>query len=155
MRQEYENAVNDLKSMETKLRSQGISEESIAEHMYQARRDLNKLGKIFDKDKILEKQELAKLFGEEIFKTIGDLGLKDGSPEKTVLDAFAGGIMSKLGGSSFVAGAAGAGINEVIIKELGEIRDPAVMQWASAAVGGQIIITSATQIKKATRCQTM
>ncbi|WP_196607452.1 hypothetical protein [Pectinatus frisingensis] len=43
--------------------------------------------------------------------------------------------MSKLGGSSFVAGAAGAGINEVIIKELGEIRDPAVMQWASAAVG--------------------
>ncbi|WP_407672862.1 hemagglutinin repeat-containing protein [Pectinatus frisingensis] len=96
---------------------------------------LNKLGKIFDKDKILEKQELAKLFGEEIFKTIGDLGLKDGSPEKTALDAFAGGIMSKLGGSSFVAGAAGAGINEVIIKELGEIRDPAVMQWASAAVG--------------------
>ena len=96
---------------------------------------LNQLGKIFDKEKVKEQQELARLFGEQIFKAIGDLGLKDGSPEKTALDAFAGGLMSKLGGNSFTAGAAGAGINEIVINELAKIKDPAAIQWASAIAG--------------------
>ena len=96
---------------------------------------LNQLGKIFDKEKVKEQQELARLFGEQIFKAIGDLGLKDGSPEKTALDAFAGGLMSKLGGSSFTAGAAGVGINELVINELAKIKDPVAIQWASAIAG--------------------
>ena len=96
---------------------------------------LNQLSKIFDKEKVKEQQELARLFGEQIFKAIGDLGLKDGSPEKTALDAFAGGLMSKLGGNSFTAGAAGAGINEIVINELAKIKDPAAIQWASAIAG--------------------
>ncbi|XFO73555.1 hypothetical protein SPACI_036620 [Sporomusa acidovorans DSM 3132] len=96
---------------------------------------VNALGKIFDKKTVQEKQELAGLFGQEVFKAIGDLGLKEGSPEKTALDAFAGGLMAKLGGGSFAAGAAGAGLNQLLMNELANIKDPAVMQWASAIVG--------------------
>lgn len=97
---------------------------------------LNKLGKIFDKDKVEEKQELASVFGQDVFDAIGDIKqLKDGSPEKIAVTAFAGGLMSKPGGGDFVSGAAGAGINQLVINELAKIKDPAVMQWASAVIG--------------------
>ncbi|WP_371366993.1 Toxin CdiA [Sporomusa rhizae] len=96
---------------------------------------VNALGKIFDKAKVQEQQELARVFGEEAFKAIGDLNLKEGSPEKAALDAFAGGLMAKLGGGNFASGAAGAGFNQLLMNELKNIKDPAVMQWASAIVG--------------------
>ncbi|SEP47998.1 hypothetical protein SAMN04490178_1552, partial [Propionispora vibrioides] len=38
---------------------------------------LNALGKIFDKKTVQEKQELARVFGEEVFKAIGDLAAKE------------------------------------------------------------------------------
>ena len=76
---------------------------------------LNKLGEIFDKDSIEERQELAGLFGELAYKAVGDLaeknGWKDGSPEKNALHALVGGIMAGLGGSDFTSGASGALIN--------------------------------------------
>lgn len=96
---------------------------------------LNALGKIFDKKTVQEQQELAKLFGEVTFDVIGNLGLKEGSPEKVALDAFAGGLMAKLGGGNFASGAAGAGFNQLLMNELKNIKDPAAMQWASAIVG--------------------
>lgn len=96
---------------------------------------VNALGKIFDKQTVQEQQELAGLFGEEVFKAIGNLGLKEGSAEKVALDAFAGGLMAKLGGDSFVSGAAGAGFNQIVMNELKNIKDPAAMQWASMIVG--------------------
>ncbi len=96
---------------------------------------LNALGKIFDKQTVQEQQELAGLFGEEVFKAIGNLGLPEGSLEKITLDAFAGGLMAKLGGGSFASGAAGAAFNQIIINELANIKDPALMQWASAVLG--------------------
>ena len=96
---------------------------------------LNGLGKIFDKKTVQEQQEFANLFGQEAFKAVGDLGLKEGSPEKAALDTFVGGVMSKLGGSNFASGAAGAGINQLVMNELKNIKDPAVLQWASAIVG--------------------
>jgi filamentous hemagglutinin len=43
--------------------------------------------------------------------------------------------MSKFGGSNFASGAAGAGINQLVMNELKNIKDPAVLQWASAIVG--------------------
>jgi filamentous hemagglutinin len=98
---------------------------------------LNSLGKIFDKKTVQEQQELANLFGQEMFKAIGNLGLKEGSPEKVALDALAGGLMAQLGGGSFASGAAGAGFNQIVMQELKKQfgNDPAAWQWASAVVG--------------------
>lgn len=96
---------------------------------------VNALGKIFDKKTVQERQELAKVFGEEAFKAVGNLGLKPGSPEKATIDAVMGGIMAQLGGSSFLSGAAGAGFNQILQSELSKIQDPAMRQWASAIIG--------------------
>lgn len=105
---------------------------------------LNKLGEIFDKDSIEERQELAGLFGELAYKAVGDLaeknGWKDGSAEKNALHAFVGGIMAELGGSDFLAGASGSMVNEMVQEKLAEAfkDDPAMYQWASALIGGVV-----------------
>ena len=105
---------------------------------------LNKLGEIFDKTKVEERQELAGLFGEIAYKAVGDLaiknGWKEGSAEKNALHALVGGIMSELTDSGFLAGASGAMINEMIQDKLSDIfkDDPAMHQWASALIGGVV-----------------
>ena len=105
---------------------------------------LNKLGEIFDKTKVEERQELAGLFGEMAYKAVGDLsiknGWKEGSAEKNALHAFVGGIMSELTNSGFLAGASGAMINEMIQDKLSDMfkDDPAMHQWASALIGGVV-----------------
>jgi filamentous hemagglutinin len=96
---------------------------------------LNVLGKIFDKKTVQEQQELANVFGQEVFKAVGDLKLKEGSSEKAAIDFFVGGLMAKLGGGDFLSGAASAGITQLVMKELANIKDPALLQWASALVG--------------------
>lgn len=117
---------------------------------------LNKLGEIFDKDTVQERQELAGLFGElaynEIHKLAEKNGWKDGSAEKNALHAAVGGIMSKLTGSGFISGASGAMVNEMVQNELKKIDDPALHQWASAAVGATIssIVTGNAQIGAST-----
>ena len=105
---------------------------------------LNKLGKIFDKTKVEERQELAGLFGEIAYKAVGDLaiknGWKEGSAEKNALHALVGGIMSELTNSGFLAGASGAMINEMIQDKLSDMfkDNPAMHQWASALIGGVV-----------------
>ena len=105
---------------------------------------LNKLGEIFDKTKVEERQELAGLFGEIAYKAVGDLaiknGWKEGSAEKNSLHALVGGIMSELTDSGFLAGASGAMINEMIQDKLSDMfkDDPAMHQWASALIGGVV-----------------
>ncbi|EIW21669.1 hemagglutinin repeat-containing protein, partial [Pelosinus fermentans] len=96
---------------------------------------LNVLGKIFDKKTVQEQQELANVFGQEVFKAVGDLKLKEGSSEKAAIDFFVGGLMAKLGGGDFLSGAASGGITQLVMKELANIKDPALLQWASAIVG--------------------
>ena len=70
---------------------------------------LNKLGEIFDKTDVKERMELADEFGKLAYEAVGDLaqakGWKEGSKEKNALHAVVGGIMSKLGGNGFLAGA--------------------------------------------------
>ena len=99
---------------------------------------LNKLGEIFDKTKIEERQELANLFGELAYNEIHYM---DGSDEqKAIYHAVVGGIMSKLTGGDFLAGATAAGINKLVIEEIDKVAggDPDEAQWVSAALGAVI-----------------
>ena len=99
---------------------------------------LNKLGEIFDKTKIEERQELANLFGELAYNEIHYM---DGSNEqKALYHAVVGGIMSKLTGEDFLAGATAAGINKLVIEEVKKAAnyEPDKMQWVSAALGAVV-----------------
>ena len=99
---------------------------------------LNKLGEIFDKTKIEERQELANLFGELAYNEIHYM---DGSNEqKALYHAVVGGIMSKLTGVDFLAGATAAGINKLVIEEIVKVADgdPDKAQWVSAVLGAVI-----------------
>ena len=99
---------------------------------------LNKLGEIFDKTKIEERQELANLFGELAYNEIHYM---DGSNEqKALYHAVVGGIMSKLTSGDFLAGATAAGINKLVIEEVKKAAnyEPDKMQWVSAALGAVV-----------------
>ena len=99
---------------------------------------LNKLGEIFDKTKVEERQELAGLFGEVAFNQIHYM--KGTKEQKALYHALVGGIMSKLTSGDFLAGASATAINKLVIGENEKIagKDPAMMQWLSAALGGVI-----------------
>ena len=95
---------------------------------------LNELGRIFDKQKIEEQQELAAAFGEEAFRLAHNLP-DDGSGRKIAVHAIIGGIMSQITSAGFASGAIGAGVNEAIIGEIKKIKDPGTAQIVSAIVG--------------------
>ena len=95
---------------------------------------LNELGRIFDKQKIEEQQELAKVFGEEAFRLAHNLP-DDGSGRKIAVHAIIGGIMSQITGAGIASGAIGAGVNEAVIGEIKKIKDPGTAQIVSAIVG--------------------
>ena len=105
-----------------------------------AENSLNKLGEIFNKTDVKERMELADAFGKLAYESVGDLaqakGWKEGSKEKNALHAVVGGIMSKLGGNGFLAGASAGLINEMVQKELSEMfKDPGMHELASALLG--------------------
>jgi hypothetical protein len=100
---------------------------------------LNELGKIFDKKKIEEKQELAKLFAKNADELLHDFS-KDGSIDKTLAHGIVSEIASQLAGnkagSGFLAGAA----NEALINKIDQLANgnPAAAQWISAALGATV-----------------
>ena len=94
---------------------------------------LNELGRIFDKQKMEERQELAKVFGEEAYRLAHNMK-DDGSGRKIAVHAVIGGIMSKITGNGFASGAAGAGLNEALINAI-KGQDPGTAQIVSAIVG--------------------
>ncbi|WP_288190494.1 hemagglutinin repeat-containing protein, partial [uncultured Veillonella sp.] len=103
---------------------------------------LKELGKIFDKKKLEERQELAKLFAknadEAIHKISDSKGWKDGSKEKIALHTLVGGITAELGGHSFVDGSLAGGVNEAVVGKLMDAigKDkPDMVQIASAVLG--------------------
>lgn len=61
---------------------------------------LSKLDKIFDKSTLQERQELAKIFGEEAYRLAHNMK-DDGSGRKIVVHAAIGGIMSQITGAGF------------------------------------------------------
>ena len=94
---------------------------------------LNELGKIFDKAKIEERQELAAVFGEEAFRLLHNMK-DDGSGRKIAAHAIIGGLMSQITGAGFASGAIGAGLNEALIKSLKGL-DPGTAQIVSGIIG--------------------
>ena len=94
---------------------------------------LNKLGRIFDKAKIEEQQELAAVFGEEAFRLAHNLK-DDGSGRKIAIHFALGGIMSAITGAGFASGAIGAGLNEALINNLKGL-DPGTAQIVSGIIG--------------------
>ncbi|BEU87068.1 hypothetical protein TAMA11512_05320 [Selenomonas sp. TAMA-11512] len=94
---------------------------------------LNELGRIFDKKKIEERQELARVFGEEAFRLAHNLK-DDGSGRKILIHAIIGGLMSEMTGEGFASGAVGAGLNEALIKAI-QGQDPGTAQIISAIIG--------------------
>ncbi|WP_311195220.1 hypothetical protein [Selenomonas noxia] len=94
---------------------------------------LNELGRIFEKKKIEEQQELAAAFGEQAFRLAHNMK-DDGSGRKIAVHAIIGGIMSQITGAGFASGAVGAGLNEALIKNL-KGKDPGTAQIVSAIIG--------------------
>ena len=94
---------------------------------------LNELGKIFDKAKIEEQQELATVFGEEAFRLVHNLK-DDGNGCKIAIHIAIDGIMCAITGSGFASGAVGAGLNEALIRNLKGL-DPDTAQIVSGIIG--------------------
>ena len=106
---------------------------------------LHQLDKIFDKKKIEERQELARLFAKNAFEEVHRLSdkyhWKEGDPEKVALHAAIGEITAQLAGNPNGSGAMAAGINQLAIKKiidkLGK-EHPDQVQMLSAVLGGSL-----------------
>ncbi len=74
---------------------------------------LNQLEKIFDKEKVQERQELASEFAKLGAEKIGDIAKEKGwsknDPRRTLLHGLLGGITAKLGGNNALSGAMAEG----------------------------------------------
>ena len=123
---------------EIEIRDKENQKQDLAGLNRDTKNSLNKLGEIFDKTKVEERQELAGLFGEVAFNQIHYM--KGTKEQKALYHALVGGIMSKLTSGDFLAGASATAINKLVIGEIEKIagKDPAMMQWLSAALGGVI-----------------
>ena len=106
---------------------------------------LHQLDKIFDKKKIEERQELARLFAKNAFEEVHRLSdkyhWKEGGPEKVALHAAIGEITTQLAGNSNGSGAMAAGINELAIKKIIDKvgkNHPDQAQILSVALGGTV-----------------
>ena len=94
---------------------------------------LNELGRIFDKKKIEEQQELAAVFGEEAFRLAHNMK-DDGSGRKIIVHAAIAGLMSRITGAGFTSGAVAGALNEALINSLKGL-DPSTAQIVSAIIG--------------------
>ena len=114
----------------------------------------NPLDKIFDKDKILEKQQAAALFGEIAFTLVGDLASNNkwavDDPRRAILHGLISGLMAEINGGKFGDGLTVGAINELVV---GQILDTAIkhklktgedilldgeLQWISTILGSAI-----------------
>ena len=96
---------------------------------------LNKLGEIFDKNTIKEKQEFAGLFQEFAHDYIGGLTGKIDQDEKAALNTFVDGLISAWTNGNFLAGASGTALLESMQNELEKIKDPALKQIVAGMMG--------------------
>lgn len=106
---------------------------------------LHQLDKIFDKKKIEERQELARLFAKNAFEEVHRLSdkynWKEGGPEKVALHIAIGEITAQLADNPTGSGAVASGINELAIKKIIDKvgkGHPDQIQLLSAVLGGAV-----------------
>ena len=103
---------------------------------------LHQLDKIFDKKKIEERQELARLFSKNAFEQLHNWQptTKDGKIAKSIAHGIIGEVAARMAGNTPGSGFKATMTNEMLISEINKVakHDPAVAQWLSAAVGGVV-----------------
>ena len=103
---------------------------------------LHQLDKIFDKKKIEERQELARLFSKNAFEQLHNWQptTKDGKIAKSIAHGIIGEVAARMAGNAPGSGFKANMTNELLIGEIKKVakHDPAVAQWLSVAVGGVV-----------------
>ena len=120
---------------EIEIRDKDKQKQDLKDLNRDTRNSLNKLGEIFDKTKVEEKQEFAGLFQEVAHSYIGDLTGKLSSEEKAVLNSLVDGLVAEWTSGNFLAGASGTALLESMQSAINEIKDPALKQIAAGMIG--------------------
>ena len=121
---------------EIEIRDKENQKQDLADLNRDTQNALNKLGEIFDKDSIEERQELAGLFGELAYNQIHFMeGISQN--EKIAWHALVGGIMSEIAKGNVLVGTSSAALNKLIANEIKKVagNDPALSQWLSSTIG--------------------
>ena len=127
---------------EIEIRDKENQKQDLAGLNRDTKNSLNKLGEIFDKTKVQEKQEFAGMFQEIAHNYIGDLTGKISKEEKAFLNSFVDGLIAQWTSGDFLAGASGTALLESMQSAISEIDDPALKQIAAGALGaiaGEIV----------------
>ena len=120
---------------EIEIKDKGNQKQDINKLNRDTQNSLNKLGEIFDKNTIKEKQEFAGLFQEFAHDYIGGLTGKIDQDEKAALNTFVDGLISAWTNGNFLAGASGTALLESMQNELEKIKDPALKQIVTGMMG--------------------
>ena len=116
---------------------------------------LHQLDKIFDKKKIEERQELARLFSKNAFEQLHNWQptTKDGKVAKSIAHGVVGELAARMAGNAPDSGFKATMSNEMLIREINKVakHDPAVAQWLSVAVGGESSNSGAATASYATK----
>ena len=103
---------------------------------------LHQLDKIFDKKKIEERQELARLFSKNAFEQLHNWQptTKDGKVAKSIAHGVIGELAARMAGNAPGSAFKATMTNELLIGEIKKVakHDPALAQWLSATVGGVV-----------------
>ena len=103
---------------------------------------LHQLDKIFDKKKIEERQELARLFAKNAYEQLHNW--QPTTKEGKIAKAFAHGVIgewaARMAGNAPGSGFKATMTNELLIEKIKQIadNDPTLAQWLSATVGGVV-----------------
>ena len=125
--------------------------DALGQILRSAENSLNALDKIFDKETVKEKKELAEVFAQTMNQSIGDLAehmrrnartpeerakWAEGDENILLLRALGSGLASALGGKGFLSGAVGSAAQDIFAKEISKIHDDNLQLLAGMLVGG-------------------
>lgn len=103
---------------------------------------LNKLDEIFDKEKIEERQELAKQFAKLTFEQLHDWHPENDKDKvaKSIAHGIVAEVTARLAGNSAGSGFTAGMSNELIIEEINKLEkiNPDVAQWLSTSIGAVV-----------------